>query len=605
MSALRHFEVVRKVPLSRAAVWQILSHTDRLNRHIGLPAVQFGDIDSDAAGFFRPAHARVAGMLLKWREYPFQWERDGRYCVVRVYDQGPIERFEGGLEIEECGAGATKVTLFSDMAGHGAAGRALVPLVARQFLNRSLLFCDQYLIPGGPLEPRSPAPSRGAVDEALLHRLLLDLKARPIEAGCAEALAQFLREAGDDEAGALRPLQWAASADLDEHQALRTCLHAVKAGLLNMRWAMMCPNCRVSKSESSSLATLESQVHCDLCGVSYDLNFDRYVELKFAAHPAVRRANSNVFCVGGPFQAPHILVQKRLEPGQCATIPCFDEAQPLRLRVLQANQNVQISSHAPHHNLLVFDGQKWSANTARGPLDVKNSSDHTIYLALERVQWDDRALTAARVTALQEFRDLFSSEVLKPGQQVAVENVTLFFSDLSNSTALYESIGDASALSRVGSHFDFLTRHIARNHGAVVKTMGDAVMAVFNSPADAVRAALEIQSHFEAFKAEFAPDSQIGLKIGLHHGPALAVNSNDRLDYFGRTVNIAARVAASAREGHIVMTGQVWEFSAVQRYLIENQADLSRFETFLRGVQDKFALVRVQPNQLKYDLRSW
>ena len=63
--------------------------------------------------------------------------------------------------------------------------------------------------------------------------------------------------------------------------------------------------------------------------------------------------------------------------------------------------------------------------------------DAPLAIVLEKREWDDKAVTAARVTAMQEFCDLFSSEVLAPGRQVAVESVTLFFSDLSNSTALY------------------------------------------------------------------------------------------------------------------------------------------------------------------------
>jgi class 3 adenylate cyclase len=225
---------------------------------------------------------------------------------------------------------------------------------------------------------------------------------------------------------------------------------------------------------------------------------------------------------------------------------------------------------------------------------VRNNDTKTICVALEKKNWDDLAVTAARVTMLQEFRDLFSAEVLRPGRQVAVENVTIFFSDLSNSTSLYESIGDAPAFDKVGSHFDFLTGFIAKHHGAVVKTMGDAVMAVFHTPEDAVRATLEIQREFLAFRNTLVSGDHLGLKIGLHHGPALVVNSNDRLDYFGRTVNIAARVASSARAGDFVLTGEVWENSSVQRQLIESGATLSRFEAKLRGVEQTFALVRVE-----------
>lgn len=594
-SATRHFEAVTEIALPRAAVWQILSHTDRLNRHIGLSPVQYDELNSDSSGFFRSAHSRVAGIALRWREYPFQWESEWRHSVVRIYDQGPIDRFEGGLELEDTDSGATKLTLFSNISGRGPAGRALVPFIARQFMQKTLDFCEKKFVPGASFLPRGPAPARGAVDENLLFRLISELKERPIRNDYADALALYLRTAGDDEAASLRPFEWARGVGLDEHEALRTCLHGVKVGIFNMRWAMMCPNCRVSKAESNSLGTLENQVHCDLCGVNYDLNFDRYVELKFAVHPAVRRAESAIFCIGGPFQSPHILVQKRIEPGEMTIFPLLEARQELRLRVLKHNKHVEVAPDAPPQTRLVWSGQGWNTARVRGPFIVEDASDQTIFVALEKIEWDSSAVTAARVTMLQEFRDLFSSEVLRPGRQVAVENVTLFFSDLSNSTALYESIGDAPAFGRVGSHFDFLTEHISANRGAVVKTMGDAVMAVFYAPEDAVRASLKIQQNFHAFRDTLSESGGIDLKIGLHHGPPLVVNSNDRHDYFGRTVNIAARVAGASRRGDFVLTGQVWNYTAVQRILIEEQSQLSRFEANLRGVDQAFALVRVRP----------
>ncbi|RYG67197.1 SRPBCC family protein, partial [bacterium] len=430
-SRVRHFEAIRIIPLPRAAVWHVLSHTDRLNRHIGLVPVVYGELSSDVGGFFRAATATVGGIKLRWREYPFQWEQDGRHSVVRIYDQGPIERFEGGIELEELGANKTKVVVFSEMAGRGAWGGAIVPIIAKQFINKTLEFCDKYLN-GKDLNPapRGPAPKSKLVNERLLDRLITDLKKRPVDAKHADALAHYLRTAGDGEVAALRPYEWAREENLKRNESLRTCLHAVRGGILNMRWSMMCPNCRVAKNESATLSGVENTIHCDLCGIDYDLNFDRYIELKFEVHPAIRRASADIYCATGPFSAPHILVQKRIDPGQSITIALMEAIEPLRLRVLRANKIVNVEPDAPSRPRLSFDGENWNTDSARGPFMVENTSDTAIYVALEKVVWDQEAVTAAQVTSLQEFRDLFSNEVLRPGRQVSIENVTLFFSDL-------------------------------------------------------------------------------------------------------------------------------------------------------------------------------
>lgn len=588
--ALCRFETERLVALPRAAVWHVLSDTNHLNREVGLPGVIYQSAQSDGSGPFRVVEARIAGVALRWREYPFEWAREGRYSVVRVYERGPIARFEGGIELEDAGTSATRLRVFSAIASRRVTGRALVEIIGRHFTRQVLRFCDVHLREAALAEPSPAKPA--AIDEALLTRLVRELKKRPVAPQYADELARLLRGGLNNEVAALRPFEWAQRTGLDAQEALRTCLHGVKTGLLDMQWAMMCPNCRVTKASAPSLSGLDAQVHCDLCGVNYDLNFDRYIELKFAVHPTLRRAQPRVFCASGPFHAPHVLLQTRLAPGESATVPVPDATQELRLRVLRRNQSVSVTPDAPPLTRLTFDG-RWNVPQARGPFLVENASAETIFVALEKTDWDALAATAARVTAMQEFRDLFAGEVLRRGRQIAVENVTLFFSDLSNSTALYEDIGDALAYDRVGSHFDFVMHHIATQGGAVVKTMGDAVMAVFHSPADAVRAALGIQSKFRDFRHRLCDDSAIDLKIGLHHGPALAVNSNDHLDYFGRTVNVAARIAGASLGGDFVLSGTVWEFAEVRECL--GEAQLSHFRAKLRGVEDVFELVRVRP----------
>jgi len=92
--------------------------------------------------------------------------------------------------------------------------------------------------------------------------------------------------------------------------------------------------------------------------------------------------------------------------------------------------------------------------------------------------------------------------------------------------------------------------------GRAVKTIGDAVMASFVDPLDALRAALEMRTEIARFNAE-GRDDLIGLKVGLHAGACLAVTLNDRLDYFGQTVNVAARVQGLSGAGEIIVTDDV------------------------------------------------
>jgi len=189
-----------------------------------------------------------------------------------------------------------------------------------------------------------------------------------------------------------------------------------------------------------------------------------------------------------------------------------------------------------------------------------------------------------------------------------VENLTIMFSDLKDSTAMYEDHGDAAAFGRVRSHFDYVFEHVEANRGAIVKTLGDAVMAVFQSPDQALHAALDMQKHVHEFNAILAGQRDqnsrqsednagahpVVLKIGLHHGPAIAVNSNDRLDYFGRTVNLASRIQGASLGQDIVISGEVWQRPAAQKLLRDYDVRSRHFLANLKGIADILDLYRIE-----------
>jgi class 3 adenylate cyclase len=214
---------------------------------------------------------------------------------------------------------------------------------------------------------------------------------------------------------------------------------------------------------------------------------------------------------------------------------------------------------------------------------------------VEKESWREKAATACAVTALQEFRDLFSSEVLSPGVEIAVKNIAVLFSDLKDSTALYERIGDATAYAVVRDHFEYMFAKIAEQDGAVVKTIGDAVMAVFPHAAPALEAALEIQEHVAELNARLKPRPAVVIKLGVHIGPVIAINANGVLDYFGTTVNVGARVQNESRGGDVVVTQAVVSDAAACQCVAGHPVTTEDFEIKLKGLSDSFMLRRLIP----------
>jgi class 3 adenylate cyclase len=229
-----------------------------------------------------------------------------------------------------------------------------------------------------------------------------------------------------------------------------------------------------------------------------------------------------------------------------------------------------------------------------GPVEVEftNATDERYALAITSLP-DDYELTmqaflsGAELLSNQTFLDLFVTETIVAGEGLAVRRLALLFTDLQGSTALYDRIGDMKAFDLVRLHFGDLRECISRNSGALVKTIGDAVMASFVDPLDALRAALDMRAQIAQFNADAGGDL-IGLKIGLHAGACLAVTLNDRLDYFGQTVNIAARVQALAGAGEIVVTDYVLALPGAAELVADLEIERSAVQ--LKGIAGDVAV---------------
>jgi class 3 adenylate cyclase len=165
------------------------------------------------------------------------------------------------------------------------------------------------------------------------------------------------------------------------------------------------------------------------------------------------------------------------------------------------------------------------------------------------------------------------------------------FTDLRGSTKLYRQIGDAPAFGRVREHFEILERAIAAEGGSIIKTMGDSVMAAFRRPSAALRVVSAVQKQISS-----SGEPALWLKVGIHYGPCIVVNLNDRLDYFGSTVNIAARLPGFSVGGEAIFSESIRNDVEVQEYLERNAPPntLSRFQGELRGYDEPFELWRMK-----------
>ena len=598
-------------------LWPLVADTNRFNRDTGVPAVEtLSEKTRGLKNARRRLRLSAFGIPVEWEEQPFEWVRPVRFGVARRYSKGPIEELrvlaelmpkEKRRDVSGEGAGddespGTKLVYQVWAKPKNVFGLIAIPvqiglLSARNFA-RTFREYDERARQGrltGGFSARVELVPGG---RARLLTLSEKMAAQGSDPELVAMLVDHIENADEFGLARIRPYELARQWDQPKRAVLETCLCATRAGILDLQWNLICPMCR-GGGASTTLKEISSQVHCPGCNIDFTVNFEQSVELTFRPNPSIREADTETFCTGGPQVTPHIAAQQLLSPRSSRTIDLEMEVGRYRLRTmgLAGWQHLRATAGGERVATLRASGDGWPneelAIGKNAQLEFENATDEEQLFILERTVWSDDAATAAEVTALQVFRDLFASEALRPGEQISVGTLTVLFTDLKDSTRMYREIGDATAFGRVMNHFDVLKQTIADEDGALVKTIGDAVMAVFRHPAAALRAMLHAQQLLQSPPDGLRP---LTLKAGLHTGPCIAVTLNDRLDYFGSTVNLAARLEAQSTGDDVVISAAVYDDPGVRELLSDprNGFVATRFAIPLKGFDnERFELWRV------------
>ncbi|AGS22382.1 adenylate cyclase family 3 protein [Rhizobium etli] len=477
------------------------------------------------------------------------------------------------------------------------------------------------------------------VQERLLESKMTEI--RQARSWSPRGIAKFenLIRSGDDlSLYRINPLAFAHDGAISETESIDLFLHATRSGLFEMRWDVVCPQSGMVLDSFGALRTLKTHYVCGLCDVSGETDLDDFIEVTFTVSPQLRRLSFHDpgslsiedfhwkarflsdarlpgqqvrfldvlkgLVRGLSFLAPGSVTTIRAElgPGALAginvetqasfTLPVAGEpaTTPALLWIGYDGRHFCPSSSAVRPGPVIVEVQNSAA--ARGSLLLINWPPEILAQTTKPVLDFDPYMSGGMLLARQTFRRLFRSECVDEREGLGIRQVTLLFTDLKGSTAMYQRLGDLNAYALVREHFALLGATVQEHSGAIVKTIGDAVMAAFSRPSDAISAALHMLEEIERFNGEHG-DPSIILKIGAHCGPSIAVTLNDNLDYFGQTVNVAARVQSLAEAGEICLSEALFSAPDVSRLLSGHR--LVAFEAPLRGVEGMACVYRVMP----------
>jgi eukaryotic-like serine/threonine-protein kinase len=365
---------------------------------------------------------------------------------------------------------------------------------------------------------------------------------------------------------------------------------------------LLCPVCRISCQVTDTLRAIAGHAHCEACNLDFQLDFARSIELIFRVHPEIRVADLGVYCVGGPAHSPHVLAQTRVAPLERVELELELAAGTYRVRGPQLpwslDFEVQSSATISRWDIDLAaaptSGQFEALRTGGQILVFKNPHSQELVVRVERTVMSAQALTAARATSLALFRELFPGEILAPGQLATVSMVTLLVTalDPEQADALYRDLGDTGAFGVVHEHLQRLGAAIRAGGGAVVKTMGEGVVASFGDVTKAVRTALDLLPQL----AMVAPTHPLRPRVAVHRGTMVAATLNDQLDYFGTTARQTIRVLEFARGDELVLTQAVAADPEVAGLLaarrIEGEVVPSRLEGHSHVIRVRLAAVK-------------
>jgi len=449
----------------------------------------------------------------------------------------------------------------------------------------------------------------------------------------ADAILHLIDKGRDDELNRVNVLDFSNRNGLDEERVISGFLHASRLGLFDLTWNVLCPGCGGVLGAHNTLKALRSDDYqCALCACGYRASVDEQVEVAFTVSPKVRHIAAHdpdslplweyykqVFWSSGidlntesfvSLSEEVTLDTLEVAPGEKAVMslqlpqefiivfePVTHTAQFIDVRGEPTRERQQLS--------IVFGKVRARNETLTlrpGPLRFafENQADvrvlPSVFIAGEALHHligrRKPFLTAKRMLSNQTFRDVFKADNLNIDQRLQITSLTFLFTDLKGSTALYERVGDLAAFDLVRAHFHALLEIISSEKGAVVKTIGDAVMATFIKPEHAIVAGLRMRAAMDTLNAQRGSNDLV-VKIGIHEGPCLAVMLNERQDYFGQTVNIAARVQSLSTSQEIHITEPVIEAPAVAEILKRQSIKPIQKRAALRGIADQMVVYEI------------
>src|SRR6266436_2829403 len=389
------------------------------------------------------------------------------------------------------------------------------------------------------------------------------------------AIEELVRDAPDRALCRVNVLDFAAKTGLDEERAIAAFLHAARLGLFELSWNVLCPSCGGVLEAGTTLKSVDrEEYHCAWCAAGYQPILDEIVEVTFTVSRRVRRIAAH-----DPNELPLAEYFRQVFWGSGIDVP--DDFEQLIEEIvldtveLPPGEKALLSLQLPAEFVIVIDPVTHTTQF----LDVKGEPTRerqNLSLLFDKVLSPTETVELRPGPLRLSLENRTDTRVL-PGLWIAGDK-------------LHELLGRRKPFLTAKR---LLTNQVFRDiYGT--DTIGDAVMATFSTPDRAVAAALRMREAMHRLNdGRNGNGHDLLLKIGIHEGPCLAVVLNDRQDYFGTTVNIAARVQGLADSRSILATGSVVKHPQASNLLATSGLTPVAQHRALRGIAEELAVYEI------------
>lgn len=541
-------------------IWPYLIDTSKMNKDLGLPPwkeiTQKGELHASTV---------TLGRDQEWIEKPWIWQHERELQNHRVYSKGWMTEQRGVFTVHPTAHGCT-VGIYFCWGFRTIFSKALFAMAAPMLKKKFAEFfkSKEALISASSNQMADLMLAKLEERKKIAADQRKDLKELFSQEGVwtepLEKFLEYLLHEDELDLDRIHLKKVAGLLKVDIHDLFEATAILLRHGLLSLTWDVICPHCRGATASEVKLAEIQTKNNCEACEVEFSIDQEESVEIVFHLTEKLRTIPKQVYCAAEPAKKKHI---KLFQNVAGRTQRKFDLNLPpgrYRLRAKKVAKLFQFEvSDDATNNQIQWDTQLGNSDKLklRSPinLQLENSLSEETYITAEEAWWFRDHLFPGEVLSSPALREFFSKDHLNMGVKLNVGNQVLVFTDIVGSTPMYKEVGDARAFTLVQKHYTEISQLITENDGVIVKFIGDAVMASFLDMEAAFRACVQIHQKFSPERT----DSPIKLRVSMHRGPVLCANLNVGLDFFGTTVNNAAKIQKWANAHQIAVLPEVWD----------------------------------------------